>query len=130
MKNPKTMLIAAGALVLLAVGFLFVRGPKPIIEIKAEKLVDEELGGLERLAGAVQLAGRALDQAQLHEVGEPVAAGLLLHEERLGRGRVAPGERLADLKRLVRVGGATGEHERGRGGEEDRRRPAAPGRHV
>lgn len=40
MKNPKTMLIAVGAIALLLVGFLFVRGPKPIIEIKAEKLAD------------------------------------------------------------------------------------------
>jgi F0F1-type ATP synthase membrane subunit a len=40
LKNPKTLAIAIGALVLLAVGFLFVRGPKPIIEIKAEKLAD------------------------------------------------------------------------------------------
>jgi len=40
LKNPKTILISVGALVLLGVGFLFVRGPKPIIEIKAEKLAD------------------------------------------------------------------------------------------
>ncbi|HZP57344.1 MAG TPA: F0F1 ATP synthase subunit A [Dehalococcoidia bacterium] len=40
MKNPRTILIAVGALVLLAVGFLFFRSPKPIIEIKAEKLAD------------------------------------------------------------------------------------------
>ena len=38
MKNPKTLAIVAGALVLIAVGFLFFRGPKPIIEIKAETL--------------------------------------------------------------------------------------------
>jgi len=39
-KNPRTILITVAALVLLGVGFLFVRGPKPIIEIKAEKLAD------------------------------------------------------------------------------------------
>ncbi|MHB8376065.1 MAG: F0F1 ATP synthase subunit A [Dehalococcoidia bacterium] len=38
MKNPKTILTVVGALVLLLVGFLFMRGPKPIIEIKAETL--------------------------------------------------------------------------------------------
>ncbi|HEY8171621.1 MAG TPA: F0F1 ATP synthase subunit A [Dehalococcoidia bacterium] len=36
MKNPRTIAIVLGALVLLAVGFLFFRSPKPIIEIKAE----------------------------------------------------------------------------------------------
>ena len=40
MKNPKILAIVAGTLVLLAVGFLFMRSPKPIIEIKAEKIVD------------------------------------------------------------------------------------------
>ncbi|MEX0749534.1 MAG: F0F1 ATP synthase subunit A [Dehalococcoidia bacterium] len=40
MKNPRTILITVGALVLLLVGFVFVRGPKPIIEIRAEKLAD------------------------------------------------------------------------------------------
>ncbi len=38
--NFKTIAIAAGALVLLAVGFLFFQSPKPIIEIKGEKLAD------------------------------------------------------------------------------------------
>ena len=40
MKNPKTLLIAVGAIVLLLVGFLFFRGPKPIVEIKAETLAE------------------------------------------------------------------------------------------
>ena len=40
MKNPKTLAIVLGALVLLAVGFLFFRSPKPIIEIKAETITD------------------------------------------------------------------------------------------
>lgn len=40
MKNPKTIAIALGALVLLGVGFFFVRGPKPHIEIKAETLFE------------------------------------------------------------------------------------------
>jgi len=40
LKNPKSLAIVFGALVLLVVGFLFVRGPKPLIEIKAEKLAD------------------------------------------------------------------------------------------
>jgi len=40
LKNPRTILIVVGALALVLVGFLFVRGPKPIIEIKAEKLAD------------------------------------------------------------------------------------------
>jgi F-type H+-transporting ATPase subunit a len=40
MKNPKTLVIVLLALVLLGVGFLFFRSPKPIIEIKAETLVD------------------------------------------------------------------------------------------
>lgn len=44
MKNPKGLLIALGALALVFGGFLFVRGPKPIIEIKGEKLA--ELGPL------------------------------------------------------------------------------------
>jgi F-type H+-transporting ATPase subunit a len=37
-KNVKTLLIVVGLIVLIGIGFLFVRGPKPIIEIKAEKL--------------------------------------------------------------------------------------------
>ncbi|MEK7692769.1 MAG: F0F1 ATP synthase subunit A, partial [Chloroflexota bacterium] len=40
MKNPKTLATVLGTLVLLAVGFLFFRGPKPIIEIKAETITD------------------------------------------------------------------------------------------
>lgn len=40
MKNPKTLAIVIGALALLLVGFLFFRGPKPIIEIKAETIAD------------------------------------------------------------------------------------------
>lgn len=40
MKNPKTLLVVIGALVLLLVGFLFFRSPKPIIEIKAETIAD------------------------------------------------------------------------------------------
>ena len=40
MKNPKTIVIAVLALVFIGVGFLFFRGPKPIIEIKAETLAD------------------------------------------------------------------------------------------
>ncbi|MDP9238791.1 MAG: F0F1 ATP synthase subunit A [Chloroflexota bacterium] len=40
MKNPKTLAIVVGALVLLVVGFLFFRSPKPIIEIKAETVAD------------------------------------------------------------------------------------------
>ncbi len=40
MKNPKTILIAVGALAMIAIGFLFVRGPKPIIEIQAETLAE------------------------------------------------------------------------------------------
>ena len=40
MKNPKTIAIVVLALVVLGVGFLFFRSPKPIIEIKAETLVD------------------------------------------------------------------------------------------
>ena len=36
MKNPKTIAIVVGTLVLIGVGFFFFRGPKPIIEIKAE----------------------------------------------------------------------------------------------
>ena len=38
MKNPKAILIALGALALIGFGFFFVRGPKPIIEIKGEPL--------------------------------------------------------------------------------------------
>jgi F-type H+-transporting ATPase subunit a len=40
LKNPKTLAIAIGALALLLVGFLFFKSPKPIIEIKAETIVD------------------------------------------------------------------------------------------
>ena len=40
MKNPKTIAIVVGALVLLGVGFLFFKSPKPIIEIKAETITD------------------------------------------------------------------------------------------
>lgn len=40
MKNPKTIAIAVLALVFVGVGFLFFRGPKPIIEIKAETLAE------------------------------------------------------------------------------------------
>ena len=38
MKNPKALLIAVGALAVVFGGFWFVRGPKPIIEIKGEPL--------------------------------------------------------------------------------------------
>lgn len=40
MKNPKALLIALGVLAFIGFGFFFVRGPKPIIEIKGEKLFD------------------------------------------------------------------------------------------
>ena len=40
MKNPKTIAIAVLALAFIGVGFLFFRGPKPIIEIKAETLAE------------------------------------------------------------------------------------------
>lgn len=40
MKSPRTLAIALGAILLLGVGFLFFRSPKPIIEIKAETLAD------------------------------------------------------------------------------------------
>jgi F-type H+-transporting ATPase subunit a len=40
LKNPKTLAIVVGVLVLLGVGFLFFRSPKPIIEIKAETITD------------------------------------------------------------------------------------------
>lgn len=36
MKNPKTIAITVGVIVLIGVGFFFVRGPKPVIQIKAE----------------------------------------------------------------------------------------------
>jgi F-type H+-transporting ATPase subunit a len=39
LKNPKTIALVIGALVLLIVGFLFFKSPKPIIEIKAETIV-------------------------------------------------------------------------------------------
>ena len=38
MKNPKTILTVVGAVALVLAGFLFLRGPKPLIEIKAERL--------------------------------------------------------------------------------------------
>jgi F-type H+-transporting ATPase subunit a len=37
-KNPKVLASALGALVLLGVGFLFFRSPKPAIDIKAERI--------------------------------------------------------------------------------------------
>jgi len=37
-KSPRTWLVALGAIALIAIGFFFVRGPKPIIEIKGEEL--------------------------------------------------------------------------------------------
>ncbi len=40
MKSPKTLAIVVGALVLLVVGFVFFRSPKPIIEIKAETIAE------------------------------------------------------------------------------------------
>ncbi len=40
MKNPRVIVAAVGAIVLLGVGFLFVRSPKPAIEIKAEKITE------------------------------------------------------------------------------------------
>lgn len=40
MKNPKTLAIVIGALALIMVGFLFVKSPKPLIEIKAETIAD------------------------------------------------------------------------------------------
>lgn len=40
MKNPKTLAIVIGALALVMVGFLFVKSPKPLIEIKAETITD------------------------------------------------------------------------------------------
>jgi F-type H+-transporting ATPase subunit a len=40
LKSPKTLAIVLGALVLLVVGFVFFRSPKPIIEIKAETITD------------------------------------------------------------------------------------------
>ena len=40
MKNPKTIAIVIGSLALLIVGFLFFKSPKPLIEIKAETIVD------------------------------------------------------------------------------------------
>jgi F-type H+-transporting ATPase subunit a len=40
LKNPRTLAIVVGALILLGVGFLFFRSPKPIIEIKAETITD------------------------------------------------------------------------------------------
>ena len=40
MKNPKTIAIVIGALVFTGVGFLFFKSPKPLIEIKAETIVD------------------------------------------------------------------------------------------
>jgi F-type H+-transporting ATPase subunit a len=40
LKNPKTLAIVIGALALVMVGFLFVKSPKPLIEIKAETITD------------------------------------------------------------------------------------------
>lgn len=40
MKNLKTLSIVVGTLLLLAVGFLFVRPPQPLIEIKAETITN------------------------------------------------------------------------------------------
>ena len=40
LKNPRTIAIVVGALLLTGVGFFFFRGPKPIIEIKGEKILD------------------------------------------------------------------------------------------
>jgi F-type H+-transporting ATPase subunit a len=40
LKSPKTLAIVVGALALLLIGFLFFRSPKPLIEIKAETVVD------------------------------------------------------------------------------------------
>ncbi len=40
MKNPRTLLIVVGTILLIGVGFLFFRSPKPIIEIKAEIITD------------------------------------------------------------------------------------------
>ncbi len=40
MKNPKTLAIVIGVLVLVGVGFVFVKSPKPLIEIKAETITD------------------------------------------------------------------------------------------
>jgi len=39
-RNPRTIAVTVGALLLLGVGFLFFRGPKPHIEIKAETLFE------------------------------------------------------------------------------------------
>jgi F-type H+-transporting ATPase subunit a len=39
-KNPKVIAAGLGAIVLLGVGFLFFRSPKPAIDIKAEKLTE------------------------------------------------------------------------------------------
>jgi F-type H+-transporting ATPase subunit a len=40
LKNPKTLAIVIGTLALLAIGFLFFKSPKPLIEIKAETITD------------------------------------------------------------------------------------------
>jgi len=40
LKSPKTFAIVVGAVVLMLVGLLFFRGPKPVIEIKAETIID------------------------------------------------------------------------------------------
>lgn len=40
MKNPKVILGVLGTVLLIGVGFFLFRGPKPIIEIKAETLID------------------------------------------------------------------------------------------
>jgi F-type H+-transporting ATPase subunit a len=39
-KNPRVILAGLGALLLLGVGFLFFRSPKPVIEIKAETIAE------------------------------------------------------------------------------------------
>ncbi|MEX2245361.1 MAG: F0F1 ATP synthase subunit A [Dehalococcoidia bacterium] len=40
MRNPRTIALVLGTFVLIGVGFVFFRGPKPIIEIKAETIAD------------------------------------------------------------------------------------------
>jgi len=39
-RNPKAIAAGLGTLVLLVVGFLFFRSPKPVIEIKAERIAE------------------------------------------------------------------------------------------
>lgn len=38
MRNPRTLIIALGALIVFLAGFLFLRSPRPIIELKAETI--------------------------------------------------------------------------------------------